>query len=281
MSRVKYLTEEERSQAKKDAKRRWREKHPEYNKQYYEANKEKLLEQDRQYYKDNYEKIKNYRIENREKRNKYTKEWHNSHKEHEENYRKEHREERLEYLKEYNKIYYQTNKEKVLERKKNYSNTLRGWANAIVGHCIAADKKSKRIGNDLPKDYIDTEWTMEKIQNGCTYKDDCGTTDWRKIGLNRIDNSLPHIKSNCEPCCWKCNQKLNVEEMSIPIIEVKEDGTIIEWGSVRKCMNAIGKSKGLLNAINDRNNNGHFYKTSQFYKKSDYEQKLLEELEVS
>lgn len=44
MSRQKYLTEEKRIIAKRENKRRWREKHPEYNKEYRKANKEKLLE---------------------------------------------------------------------------------------------------------------------------------------------------------------------------------------------------------------------------------------------
>lgn len=276
-SRQKYLTEEERIIAKRESRRRWREKHPEYIKEYRIKNKEKLAEQNHQYYLDNKERFDAYRIEHKDERNQYMKEWHDSHKEHEENYRIEHREERLRYSKQYNKDYYELNKEKESERKKQYYNTLRGWSNVIVSHCIEADLKAKRIGKELPKDYVDVEWTMEQIQKGCSHKDICGTTDWKKVGLNRINNSLPHIKSNCEPCCWECNHRLNAEEMSTPIIEIKDDGTIVEYGSIRKCFKSHGKSTRLSDAINGKNE--HCYKTSRFYKKDDYER--MQELKLA
>lgn len=276
MSRQKYLTEEERIIAKRESRRRWREKHPEYNKEYHKANKEKIAEQMHQYYLDNKERIEAYRIEHREERNQYMREWHDSHKEHEENYRIEHREERLEYSKQYNKDYYEANKEKESERKKQYYNTLIGWTKRIYKHCIAADKKALRIGDELPNNYIDEEWIMNEIQKGCTYKHICGTTDWRLIGVNRKDNSLPHTKENCEPCCWECNHRLNAEDLSTPIIEIKDDGTTVEYGSIRKCFKSHGKSSGLYDAINGKND--HYYKNSQFYKKEEYNKKLLEEL---
>lgn len=100
------------------------------------------------------------------------------------------------------------------ERKKyneQYYNTLTGRAKQMIHHYVRADKLANRIGDELPKDYIDVEWVMEQIQNGCTYKDVCGTTDWRKTGLNRIDVTLPHTKTNCEPCCWDCNKRIEYE----------------------------------------------------------------------
>lgn len=245
-------------------------------KQYHIENAERIKKRQKEYYQEHKEEMANYRLEHREERNQYMREWHDSHKEHEENYRIEHREERLEYNKQYNKDYYEANKEKESERKKQYYNTLRGWSNAIVKHCIEADLKAKRIEVELPKDYVDVEWTMEQIQKGCAHKDICGTTDWKEVGLNRIDNSLSHVKSNCEPCCWECNHRLNAEDLSTPIIEIKDDGTTVEYGSIRKCFKSHGKSSGLYDAINGKND--HYYKTSQFYKKEEYNKKLLEEL---
>jgi hypothetical protein len=59
----------------------------------------------------------------------------------------------------------------------------------------SSDKKLLRE-NDLDKDFI-----KDKISNGCLY---CGETKIR-MTLDRIDNSLVHLKTNVNPACVRCN----------------------------------------------------------------------------
>ena len=58
-----------------------------------------------------------------------------------------------------------------------------------------SDKKHGR-DNDLDK-----EWIREVVSAGCFY---CGETSLR-MTLDRIDNSVGHIKSNLHPACLRCN----------------------------------------------------------------------------
>ena len=99
---------------------------------------------------------------------------------------------------------------KECEKKYNeyYSHTLRGSSIKLWHMYVYADKEKGRISDKLPEDYIDIDWIIEQRLKGCAHQEECGTTDWHKIGINRLDNSKPHIKSNCEPCCAKCNRRL-------------------------------------------------------------------------
>ena len=54
------------------------------------------------------------------------------------------------------------------------------------------------------------------------------------------DNSLPHIKSNVEPCCLKCNLKLVTEEFkekfSKKVYQYTLDNKLVKiWNSVSEC----------------------------------------------
>lgn len=96
----------------------------------------------------------------------------------------------------------QKNRKKALAKK--YSKTLRGRA-------IHLRKAYQRIDEcDLT-----TEEVMELISKPCVH---CGTTK-ANIGLDRIDNSLPHIKTNVAPSCAPCNfargDRFTFEEMQI------------------------------------------------------------------
>lgn len=52
---------------------------------------------------------------------------------------------------------------------------------------------------------LTAEWIVENIfTKPCHY---CGETDWKKLGCDRIDNSLPHTPDNVVPCCGDCNAK--------------------------------------------------------------------------
>ena len=72
---------------------------------------------------------------------------------------------------------------------------------------------------------------------------------------------------------WKSKKRPeHSKTISIPIIEIKEDGTIVEWDNAINCAKTNGFSAAhLYNAVNGKNHKrGHYYKKSQFYKKEEY-----------
>ncbi len=90
------------------------------------------------------------------------------------------------------------------ERNKRYSKTPKGRA-------IYLRKAYERVDScDLS-----TEEIMDLVSQPCFH---CGTTDENR-GLDRIDNSLPHIRGNVVPSCAPCNfargDRFTFEEMKI------------------------------------------------------------------
>lgn len=83
-----------------------------------------------------------------------------------------------------------------------YSLTQKGRANNLLTSYRRSDKKYNRGECTLTAD-----WIVEHIFNQpCHY---CGKTDWKELGCDRIDNSLPHTPDNVVPCCYGCNSKRN------------------------------------------------------------------------
>jgi hypothetical protein len=60
----------------------------------------------------------------------------------------------------------------------------------------ASDRKAKRDGFDLTRDFVEG-----LIARGCMY---CGETALR-MTLDRIDNDKGHTKENVNPACIRCN----------------------------------------------------------------------------
>lgn len=109
------------------------------------------------------------------------------------------------YMKEYNKQYRINNAEYEIKRRKHYYGTIRGYSKRLLHNYVVADRKQKRIENKIPNNYITTEFLMNAIQQPCFYN--CGENDWHNMGVDRIDNLLPHTLNNCVPCCTKCNRE--------------------------------------------------------------------------
>ena len=143
----------------------------------YQDNREKILEHNKQVYQSN-----------RESKLEYAKQ-----------YREKHKEEILEKK----KLYYADNREVKLEYMKQYYSTLRGYCTKIRKDNIREDRKYDRIGNELPNDYPTVEDYMKLLQLPDFY--DGKQYDFIEMGLDRIDNSLPHILSNVVPCTTKHN----------------------------------------------------------------------------
>lgn len=147
---------------------------------------------------------------------------------------------RNEKRKSYNKTWYENNKNEILKKQKERSNTFEGHCAKILSNCICADRRKGRIEKELPTDYITLEQTMELIgKSKCAHYDTCGCDNWRELGLNRLDNSKPHTYDNCEPCCFKCNCKLNDKErMKIVYQYNKNDELLQIWSSISECEKA-------------------------------------------
>jgi hypothetical protein len=89
----------------------------------------------------------------------------------------------------------------------------------LVIDSIKSDRKAGRI-TEIPVDYITEEFLIDirKQQNDrcvyCTISvcNDCGNRNIpgkmnNLVSVERKDNNLPHIKSNCVIACWRCNNK--------------------------------------------------------------------------
>ena len=91
------------------------------------------------------------------------------------------------------KKYRENNKEKIKEFDKNYRK--KGSARYRFNKYKT---EAKRKGNKW--DILFKQFDLITKKN-CIY---CGEVE--KIGIDRIDNSIGYILSNCAPCCWMCNR---------------------------------------------------------------------------
>lgn len=114
-----------------------------------------------------------------------------------------HIEERRTYSREYQKKYYSKNKQNINEKAhiKMFQEPLRR-AKVLLYEYNRADKKRGLCeGNLTPQWIVDNIFTKP-----CAH---CGKAGWQVIGCNRIDDDKPHTIDNVEPCCQKCNSKMN------------------------------------------------------------------------
>lgn len=114
------------------------------------------------------------------------------------------------------KRYYLDNRETILkcarqrriehpEYIKQYCVSFRGYCARMRNNNILADKKYERIGDELPSNYPTIEDYMELLQLPDFY--DGKQYDFTEMGLDRKDNSLPHILSNVVPCTTEHNKQ--------------------------------------------------------------------------
>jgi hypothetical protein len=69
----------------------------------------------------------------------------------------------------------------------------------MLGYYRRGDTK-RSLSNDLTEAFIE-----DTTQGPCAY---CGTTEDAR-GLDRLDNSRGHLKTNVVPCCAICNTARN------------------------------------------------------------------------
>lgn len=152
--------------------------------------------------------------------------------------------------------HYYANREAILAKQKEYSgahreerkeynrqyfSSKRGRANNILTQYRKRDVSEKRGECTITRD-----WIVENIfTSKCIY---CGDDNWKHLGVDRIDNNLPHTPENVVCACSICNcerqcRKMSVEdfveyrkthprdeEQPLELIDevLKPDGTIIK-----------------------------------------------------
>lgn len=136
--------------------------------------------------------------EEKERNRKRAKEWYWKNKDKAIERIKEWSKENSKHRSEYLKKYKETHKEEI----KEWYKSKKGRASYLLQNYKREDRKYNRGECDLT-----VEWIINNIFSmNCVH---CGESDWRNIGCNRLDNSKPHTKDNVEPCCYKCNCKIH------------------------------------------------------------------------
>lgn len=83
-----------------------------------------------------------------------------------------------------------------------------------VKTCRVADVKAER--SYKKSDYIDISWVKEALRKAdykcklCQVKlklVDWNWLDGEQFSIDRIKNSIAHVKSNCQITCLKCNKE--------------------------------------------------------------------------
>ena len=119
--------------------------------------------------------------------NRYSRKWlENNRAKHNEscrNYQAEHREEQR-------------------KRMNDYHQTKAGRATNLLAAYIQMDMERRGV-----RPYLNQTDIIRKCfepESKCVY---CGKTDWKELGLDRIDNDKPHDRWNTVCCCEDCNKK--------------------------------------------------------------------------
>ena len=163
-----------------------KDKIAETNKRWCEANKEKVAEYKKQYYKDNKDKAAEYNKQYREvNRDKIFEQ------------RKQYRENNKDKIAERRKQYYQDNKDKVVKRHKRYNQSLQGQVSAFNRHNRRRTKEEQQ-GTGITKD----QWLemMKFFDFRCAYSDEY-------IGGDSFNRTIDHIvplNSGGDNMIWNC-----------------------------------------------------------------------------
>lgn len=209
----KYLTEEERLAARRASSNRFYYKHrdeilakqaehktekSEYDAKRYQEQKKNITEEQKQSKRERerlrYQNDEEYRA----RRLASSKLWKDKHK-NEDGYKEKKRKNERSF-----RDRHKDDEEYKTKNKRNdakYRSSKKGRATSLLHSYRQKDELRNRGECTLTAD-----WIVENVFSGqcCNY---CGESDWMKLGVDRIDNELPHTPENCVPCCWDCNNK--------------------------------------------------------------------------
>ena len=180
------VTEEQ----KKENERAWRQK-----------NKETLRAKRKKWESENKEYLRQYHRD-------YNPKWYSANKE-----------ERSKQIKEYSKAhpkenvkrtqkYTEKNKEKVYAYGREYNKTVEGYFRSTQS---GANKRKKDF-------FINLEEFRNIVSSACAY---CGESE-KRIGVDRIDNSIGYTKENSTACCKMCNYMKNKHSVTDFLSHIKK-----------------------------------------------------------
>lgn len=215
----KYGLSSECRKCASNRNKQWREankeKLAEYQKQYRKANKDKMAEQSKRWREANKEKVleynKQYRENNKDKIAETNKRWREANKdkrlEYYKQYRKANRDKRIEQ----SKRWYETNREKQLERAKQYRQSPQGQAVKFNSHNKRRHKKEAQ-GTGITKD----QWLemMNFFDFRCAYSGETLTKDTRSIDhIVPLNSNGDNMVWNCVPMVRNLNSSKNSKDM--------------------------------------------------------------------
>lgn len=139
----------------------------------------------------------------------------------------------------------------------------------IVGHL-------KTLENGLEDKTANEAWNLKWM----TYEENSNYGTLLERKSNRMKKDYEDGKRKK---VWEGKKRPDhSKKLSIPIIEIRDDGTVIEWegGATEYCREIGINTPRVILAVNGKNRDkGHHYRTSQFYKKEDYEKMMEEQME--
>lgn len=164
-----------------------KDKFAEYNKAYRKKNRERLIDYNKKYYKENREKLleqkKGYYTQNKEKKLRYR-----------EKYYKINRDKLIKYA----RSYYRINKEKIAEYSKGYRDRNRDLRNTI-------EQRRKAKKRKLPHKFTEENWqeTKDYFDNKCAY---CGfDEELTQEHFIPLSKGGEYTVNNIIPACKSCN----------------------------------------------------------------------------
>lgn len=116
--------------------------------------------------------------------------------------------------------------QKVKKKRIALSKTPEGRMKVLLYSYLGSDRKRNRVCD------LDLTFIKQSLEKPCFY---CGENDFNKLGLDRIDNTKGHLKSNVNTCCSNCNSIRSSMPYDAWIIvsktvkEVKEKGLLEGW----------------------------------------------------
>lgn len=198
----------------KEYQKKWYQQHKEEvkarSKRYYAEHKEQQAAKQKERYERNKETIlarqKEYRDTHKEQIAETAKKYRDNggYKRHHEKYK----EKRNAQFREYYKVHREELNAHHRDFMKGYRETKEGLAMIRIGNYRKEDKRKGRGECTLTQD-----WFIKNIFEGaCVY---CGDTDFKHLGADRVDNSLPHTPDNCICACGVCNVERENKGMSV------------------------------------------------------------------
>ena len=153
-------------------------------------------------------------LKDKEAQKQYQKEWREKNKDKIAQQKREYREKNKDKIEQYNQEYYEKNKAKIQQRAKEYKKA-KGIIKMKLKDYKENDKKHNREF-DIDEDYVIL--LLQKQNNICNRCKKQVKLEWEdaydkeQFSINRLDNSIGHIKSNVEMTCWGCNDRLGQED---------------------------------------------------------------------